>query len=469
MNSTALELAQAPNDRRPLASVSAEAAADVAIDVEAVGKCYRMYKRPQDRLKQALCLGRRRYFDEFWALRDVTFQLRRGQTIGIVGRNGSGKSTLLQMICGTLQPTLGSVTRHGRVAALLELGAGFNPDFTGRENVFLNAAIMGVSREEVAQRLDDILAFADIGAHIDQPVKTYSSGMFVRLAFSVIAHIDADILIIDEALSVGDAFFNQKCMRFLRRFRESGTILFVSHDSGAVVNLCDSAIWLERGTVRGMGPAKEICESYLASYYEAQQGPHAVRWQPKAAAGRTSALVDQRQKFLNHSQYRNDLRLFEFDESGASFGKGLGRISGVQFVDEQGVPLSWVVGGETVTVRIEARAEEAIDRPIIGFLVKDRLGQVLFSDNTCLSHAMQPVPLQPGDVLEARFTFQMPILRVGDYSVAVSLAEGTQDEHVQHHWIHDALVFKSVSSSVCTGLVGIPMLDITMHRKDCDV
>jgi lipopolysaccharide transport system ATP-binding protein len=437
----------------------------VVIDVNGLGKCYRMYKRPQDRLKQALAFGRRRYFDEFWALRDVSFQLPRGETIGIIGRNGSGKSTLLQLICGTLQPTLGSVTHHGRVAALLELGAGFNQEFTGRENVFLNAAIMGVPQEEVVRRLDEILAFADIGPHIDQPVKTYSSGMFVRLAFSVIAHIDADILIIDEALSVGDAFFNQKCMRFLRRFRETGTILFVSHDTGAVVNLCNQAIWLDRGHVRESGPAKEICESYLASYYEAQQGPHAVKLRAgETEKRRPTALVDQRLKYLNHSQYRNDLKLFEFNDRGASFGKGLGRVISTRFLDEQGAPLSWVVGGETVTLHIEAQADENISRPIVGFLVKDRLGQVLFADNTCLSYALHPVPLEPGDTLQAKFTFQMPILPVGDYSVTISLAEGTQEEHVQHHWIHDAILFKSLSSSVCTGLVGLPMLDIQMSR-----
>jgi lipopolysaccharide transport system ATP-binding protein len=259
-------------------------------------------------------------------------------------------------------------------------------------------------------------------------------------------------------------------MRFLRRFRETGTILFVSHDTAAVVNLCNSAIWLDRGAVRQIGPAKETCEAYLASYYEAQQGPHAAHLYASRPAKRPpSALVDQRQKYLNHSQYRNDLRLMEFDDSGAAFGKGRGRVTAAQFLDEQGAALSWVVGGETVTLRIEAQADESIGQPIIGFLVKDRLGQVLFSDNTCLTHASQPMPLEPGQSLEARFTFQMPILPTGDYSVAISLAEGTQAEHIQHHWIHDAIVFKSITSSVCTGLVGIPMLDITMDRKDCDV
>jgi lipopolysaccharide transport system ATP-binding protein len=437
-----------------------------ALAVDHVSKCYRLYHRPQDRLKQALSFGRRRYFDEFWALRDVRFDVRRGETVGIIGRNGSGKSTLLQIICGTLQPTIGSVTRYGRVAALLELGAGFNPEFSGRENIFINAAIMGLSHEEVTARLPQILAFAEIGEHIDQPVKTYSSGMFVRLAFSVIAHIAADILIIDEALSVGDAFFNQKCMRFLRRFREQGTILFVSHDTSAVMNLCDWVVWLDKGQVRARGAGKEVCEAYLAALYERQQGPHASSAATPTSTTRPvkAALVDQRLKYINASPYRNDLEVFPLNLHAGAFGKGGATIIGAQLLDEHGAPLSWIVGGETVTLQIDVEAHEPIDQPIVGFIVKDRLGQHLFSDNTCLSHTTRPVPVAPGDRLQARFTFQMPILPVGDYSIALSAASGSQKEHVQHQWIHDALVFRSNSSSICTGLVGIPMLDIEMRR-----
>src|SRR6266542_6439942 len=209
-------------------------APEVAISVRGVGKMYRIYDRPQDRLKQMLWRGRRTYGREFWALRDASFEVRKGETLGIIGRNGSGKSTLLQIIAGTLAPSEGEVTVNGRVAALLELGSGFNPEFTGRDNVFLNGSILGFSREEMAARFDEIAAFADIGEFIEQPIKTYSSGMVVRLAFAVIAHVDADILVIDEALAVGDACFTQKCMRFLRRFMEKGTVLFVSHDISSV-------------------------------------------------------------------------------------------------------------------------------------------------------------------------------------------------------------------------------------------
>jgi lipopolysaccharide transport system ATP-binding protein len=236
---------------------------DLAIGVQDLSKCYQIYDRPQDRLKQMLARSRRKYYREFWASRGVSFQVARGETVGIIGRNGSGKSTLLQMICGTLNPTSGSVRVNGKVAALLELGSGFNPEFTGRENVYMSAAIYGLTRDQVDSRFDKIAAFADIGDHIEQPVKNYSSGMYVRLAFAVIAHVDADILVIDEALAVGDAVFTQKCMRFIRSFKATGTLLFVSHDMNSVLNLCERVIWLHEGKLREAGPAKDIAENYL--------------------------------------------------------------------------------------------------------------------------------------------------------------------------------------------------------------
>ena len=217
---------------------------ETVIEVQDAGKCYLIYERPQDRLKQMLWCGHRRYYREFRALHEVSFSVRRGETVGVIGRNGSGKSTLLKLLCGTLKPTTGTLSVQGRIAALLELGTGFNPEFTGRENVYLNAAILGLSDAEIEQYLPEILAFADIGEFIDQPVKTYSSGMAVRLAFAVVAHVRADILVIDEALAVGDVFFVQKCMRFLRKFQKQGTLFFVSHDTGAVINLCDRVLWL---------------------------------------------------------------------------------------------------------------------------------------------------------------------------------------------------------------------------------
>ena len=228
-----------------------EPAADAAIEVSGLSKFYPIFERPSHRLLQMLWRGRRRYYREFHALDDVSFSVRRGATLGIVGRNGAGKSTLLQLICGTLTPSAGRVRVNGRVAALLELGAGFNPEFTGRENVVINAAILGLTPAEVDARLDAIFAFADIGEFVDQPVKTYSSGMYVRLAFSVAIHVSPDILVVDEALSVGDAFFQAKCMARIRRMLDDGvTLLFISHDIAAVKAICSEVLWLDHGRVR---------------------------------------------------------------------------------------------------------------------------------------------------------------------------------------------------------------------------
>jgi lipopolysaccharide transport system ATP-binding protein len=441
--------------------------ASASVSVRGLSKCYCVYDKPSDRLKQMLCRGRRRYYREFWALQDVSFDLAPGQTLGIIGRNGSGKSTLLQMLCGTLSPTCGEVRIKGRTAALLELGSGFNPEFTGRENVFMNAALLGLTPEEVDARFQDIVDFADIGEHIDQPVKTYSSGMYVRLAFAIIAHVDADILVIDEALAVGDAFFTQKCMRFLRQFQKTGTLLFVSHDTHSVIGLCTRALWLEKGTVVADGTPKDVCERYLEAFYEAQQGKSSTTAfrAPPAAVPEPEVMKDQRLEIVNQSELRNDLRVFKFNLEGSSFGLGGAQIIGVELLDRQRNPLSWIVGGETIILGVVVEVHEPLDSPIIGFLVKDRLGQAIFGDNTYLSYVDQPVACAKGEQLRAEFVFSMPILPAGTYSVTVAVANGTQQDHVQHHWIHDALFFKSESSMVATGLVGIPMLRIHLETS----
>lgn len=238
---------------------------DVVIQVQNLGKCYRIYDSPKDRLKQALWRGRRQYYREFWALRNISLEVRRGETLGIIGRNGSGKSTLLQMICGTLTPTEGSLQTHGRVAALLELGSGFNPEFTGRENVAINARLLGLSEKEVEEKFDDIVEFSEIGQFIDQPVKTYSSGMFVRVAFAIASHSDPDILIVDEALSVGDFAFQNKCITRIKQLRDKGmTLIFVSHDLSTLQLICNRAIWIHEGQLKAEGDPVQICQDYYA-------------------------------------------------------------------------------------------------------------------------------------------------------------------------------------------------------------
>ncbi len=448
---------------------------DLAIRVQNLSKCYEIYDRPQDRLKQSIRprlqrLARRevqKYYREFWALRDVSFAANRGETVGIIGRNGSGKSTLLQIICGTLSPSSGTVETNGRVAALLELGSGFNPEFTGRENVYMNGAVLGLTQNEIKARFDEIAAFADIGDFLDQPVKTYSSGMLVRLAFAVIAHVEADILIIDEALSVGDVFFVQKCMRFLRKFMERGTVLFVSHDTGAVLNLCQTAIWLHKGQIEAQGAPKTVTEKYLEKLYESQQG-QSVKLAPKEETPNLISKAssrDLRLDLVNQTEYRNAIELFSFDPNGACFGKMGILIDAVGLFDEAGSSLSWVVGGEPVSLRVQCRAVQDAFSPIVGFMLKDRLGQVVFADNTYLTYALRPIAVTVGECFQARFDFVMPVMPLGDYTVAVAVAEGTQAEHVQHHWIHEAIAFKVHSSSVCHGLIGVPMTNIELSRS----
>lgn len=446
---------------------------DIAIRVESVSKCYQVYGRPEDRLKQSIMprlqrlAGRapRAYYKEFWALRDVSLEIRRGETVGIIGRNGSGKSTLLQTICGTLTPTSGSIDVDGRVAALLELGAGFNPEFTGRENVYMSGAVLGLSREQVDQRFDDIVAFADIGDFIEQPVKTYSSGMYVRLAFAVIAHADADILVIDEALSVGDVFFGQKCMRFLRDFMKRGTVIFVSHDTSAVINLCERVVWMQGGQVRREGATKEVIAEYLEDlYYEDQAHDLDAATSSTLSAYAVPAMAprDMRQDLFDSSTLRNDIEVFAFNLESSGFGTGSARIIDVAVNDRDGRPLSWAVGGQPVTMAITCQANEDIHSPIIGFEMRDRLGQVIFAENTYLTTRSHPVPAMSGQVLKAVFEFRMPILRSGDYTFTAAVAEGTQEEHVQHHWLHEAMAIHVHASPICLGLMGVPMQDIRM-------
>lgn len=447
---------------------------DYAIRVANLSKCYQIYETPRDRLKQfilprvhrSLRLRPRQYFREFWALQEVSFEVKRGETVGIIGRNGSGKSTLLQMICGTLTPTNGSVQTQGRVAALLELGSGFNPEFTGRENVYMNASVLGLTKHEIDTRFTDIVNFADIGEFIEQPVKTYSSGMMVRLAFAVIAHVDADILVVDEALAVGDAFFTQKCMRYLRNFMKTGTVLFVSHDTASVRNLCSRAIWLEKGRVLQEGSPKEVCEDYLEAFYEAQQGKSTTTRIKVATSNSNVPLRDQRRDFINASNLRNDIQIFDFDPEAPSFGQGAAQVTDVKLLDVNGNPLAWIVGGEHVILQVKVLTRKFLDSPIIGFYIKDKLGQNLFGDNTFLSYYDKPVFCESGNSLKAEFSFQMPRLAAGDYSITVAIANGTQDDHVQHQWIHDAVFFKSETTSVCGGLLGVPMAGITLSIEE---
>lgn len=428
--------------------------AHLAVRVDGVGKCYAIYKSPADRMKQMFWPWRR-FHEEYWALRDVTLHVAKGETVGILGRNGAGKSTLLQLITGTLSPTLGQLTVTGRVAALLELGAGFNPEFTGRENVHLAATLLGLTELQIRERFDAITAFAGVGDFLDQPVKLYSSGMYSRLAFAVAAHVDADILIIDEILAVGDAAFTQKCMRFIDDFKKRGTILFVSHDPGAMAKLCDRILWLDGGGVRQEGPPKDVLEAYMAAIHaEGDAGQLRVggrrRGPPPPDAGKIPEPAA--------------VKVFDFDPDAPQFGAGGARVLDAALTTDggNGAVLS---GGQEVVLSVRAEILAPMQQPILGFIVKDRLGQIIFVENTFQPYPIQPRPLSPGEILAARFHFYMPHLADGDYAVSVAVAEGTEQAHVQHHWLHDALFFRVANTRPFRGLVAVPMLEITLKTE----
>jgi lipopolysaccharide transport system ATP-binding protein len=455
-----------------------EMCADRMISLSEVSKCHLIYERPEDRLKQIvvprirrlLGMAPKRFYSEFWALRDISVQVHKGETLGIIGRNGAGKSTLLQILCGTLNPTSGSVETKGRIAALLELGAGFNPEFTGRENVYFNAAVLGLEKRQIDERFEDIAAFADIGEFIDRPVKTYSSGMFVRLAFAVIAHVDADILVIDEALAVGDAVFNQKCMRFLRAFKQDKTLIFVSHDVQSVINLCDKAMWLERGTIRMLGQAKEVAEAYMEDAILEASAP-----QKKNVASAPVKMVSELSPRDTSSapvsttvaareaggDERQGITLFDNLAESAQFGLGKATISSVRLSHRDSGQEGVFRGGDPVSLKINASIGQDFANPIVGFAVKDRLGQWLFGENTHQCGEEAPQALKDR-LLVGSFQFTLPRLPSGAYSMMVAVAEGTPFQNLQHHWIHDALIFNVVDTKPGLGLVGIPFDSISL-------
>nr|WP_314605650.1 ABC transporter ATP-binding protein [uncultured Janthinobacterium sp.] len=430
---------------------------EIAIRVSNLSKRYEIYDTPRDRLKQFMLpraqrlLGRStgQYFREFWALNDVSFEIRRGETVGVIGRNGSGKSTLLQMICGTLTPTSGSIETSGRIAALLELGSGFNPEFTGRENIYMNASVLGLSIEEIDARYDDIVAFADIGQFVEQPVKTYSSGMYLRLAFAVIAHVDADILVVDEALAVGDAVFTQKCMRFIRKFQERGTLIFVSHDTASVQNLCRSGIWLKHGRVEQLGTAKAVSEAYLQYTLQEIYGAESKLTSIGGGADEAEAPV-LTSDYGTQASVRDNLS----DANGWKTGHAdIVSVTLTKLSDETDAVFE---GDERVRMTVRARAHQALERPILGFLVRDRLGQDLFGENTLHFTGLRPTPVAAGALFEGVFEFRLPMLPNGQYAVMASVADGDLQNHVQHHWLHDALIVNISSSKIRYGLVGLP-------------
>jgi len=385
--------------------------------VQNVSKLYRLYRRPADRLREMLPRARQRY-TEFWALRDISFQVEKGEMLALVGPNGCGKSTLLQIVSGILQPTSGRVVTRGRIAALLELGAGFNPEFSGRENVYLNGEILGLSRGEIDRAMPSIEAFAEIGEFIDRPVKEYSSGMYVRLAFSTAIHVEPEILIVDEALAVGDAVFANRCVRKFQELRERKiTVLFVSHDLGLVKQLSDRAILLLGGRMAAEGTPSDVINRYIGLVLEKQEPPN-----------------------KKEDRVRSSFR----------HGDGSSEILDVQLLNARGAAVASVASGEAITVRVRSRFRRAMADPMVGILIRTRIGMDVYGTNTRLEQA-ELGGFQEGDELTVDFAIEC-WLTPQQYTLTVA----TQNpDGSSHDWLDDAIAFEVVDTRVAAGVANL--------------
>jgi lipopolysaccharide transport system ATP-binding protein len=394
---------------------------ELAIDVRNVSKCYQIYGKPSDRLKQALyprvqrAVGTQagKYFREFWALRDVSFSVRPGEAVGIIGRNGSGKSTLLQLICGTLAPTAGEIETNGRIAALLELGSGFNPEFSGRENVYMNGAVLGLSEAEITERYERIVEFSEIGDFIDQPVKTYSSGMYMRLAFAVQAHIDASIVIIDEALTVGDVFFRQKCYARLDRLREDGAaILLVSHSMPDIEQYCERAVLLDHGVMRFIGTAPEAARHYyLLSRSNGSASAPGIRV-PATSLGEDPG---------SQAGDRPPVDAFIKMSDKVQIGNGQADCLGVAICNESGESRNSFRQGDLAVFYYEFELHDDIEAPICGIVIRNDRGIIVHGKNNWQFDSDVPVNLAQGTKILCKHEIKLD-LGPGEYTFEIGLA-----------------------------------------------
>ena len=458
---------------------------ELAVKIENLSKCYQVYERPHERLKQFVMprlrcfagLPAKHYYREFWALKSVSFEVKKGETVGIIGRNGSGKSTLLQIICGTLSPTSGSVTAHGRVAALLELGAGFNPEFTGRENVFMNASVLGLSKNEVDARFDEIAAFADIGEFIEQPVKTYSSGMIMRLAFAVAINVDPEILIVDEALSVGDELFQRKCFSRIETIRSAGaTILFVSHSGSTIVELCNHALLLDSGELLAMGVPKRIVGRYQKLLYAPQEKREAVRDEirqeeenaaeerskPYEFNSRTSVLLEELAQSLNIESKIHD-----------SFDPSLKPLSTIAYGSHDAIihdPAVHTLGGERVNNLTRGnvyffRYRVVFNRPAsnvkFGMLIKTTSGVELGGAISSSSKRTSSLYATTGNSFLVEFEFVCR-LNAGVYFMNAGVVGDVNGSETYLHRLVDVTMFRVMSE---TNNLGTGVIDFSCLSK----
>ena len=401
-----------------------------AVEFQGVSKSYAIYDAPGDRLKELLSFHRLTRHRDFWALHDISFEVKRGETYCIVGENGSGKSTMLQMIAGILPATSGTVTVNGRVSALLELGAGFNMEFSGRDNVYLNGSILGLTTRQIDERYKDIESFAEIGDFINQPVKTYSSGMVVRLAFAVAINVDPEILLVDEALAVGDIYFRQRCMRKVHELRSRGvTILFVSHAVSDVKAIGDRALWLDHGRIREIGEPDKVIAKYLAAMTEKDSTYLKAHAAGGSAGGSLSGPV--RAPEVVETIPNIDHR----------FGDGRAEILGIAVLGEHGRPIHMLEPNSRIVVRISVRAKDDLRLPNVGFMLRNQLGMDFSGTNTAREGCELP-PMHAGDVTTVDFHLDLPELYPASFSFSPAIADGPLDGYAMCDWIDNALALQ---------------------------
>ncbi len=409
---------------------------EIAISLKNISKCYKRYAHPVDRLKE-IFLPRKSRAEEFWALRNISLDIFRGETLGIVGQNGSGKSTLLQIIAGTLTPTTGKIEIGGRISALLELGSGFNPEFTGRQNVFFNGQVLGLSQKEILNKFDSIAAFADIGSFIDRPVNTYSSGMVVRLAFAVVANIDPTILIVDEALAVGDARFQARCMKRIRQLKDRGvTVLFVSHDASSVKMLCNRAVLMNRGVILDVNNPKQVINHYIALLSSEKK--------------EIDSLEDI---YKNNLVHRDEDRIIAKNDAVAKshrHGNKLAIIKSFKITDFTGKEIDKFITTERINIIVVVESRSKLSDLVVGISIRNLMGLTVYGTNTLLNDCRLPeVEAERQLVVK----FDVPCyLNKGIYTVTLGVHS---EEGLSYDWVDELIVFEVTNSNKCDGIVDL--------------
>lgn len=428
---------------------------DIIISVSDISKKYEIYDNEKQRFKETFSITRKKYHRDFYALNNINFDVLRGETVGIVGTNGSGKSTILKIITGVLEPTSGRVSVNGNVSALLELGAGFNMDYTGRENIYLNGRIMGFSREYMNERVNDILDFAEIGDYIDQPVKNYSSGMFARLAFAVAINVDPDILIVDEALSVGDIFFQNKCFKKFAELKSKGvTILFVSHDISSVRQMCSRVVWIERGKQVIFDDSDKVCDMYMD-----MRRKNANELVGDADSENEDQIQQQEAGKVVYPKMHPYETQFSTDKL---------EIMACFYTDKNGRVTSHLTIEEEYGVHVVIHLNENMHNLIAGIVMENEKGIPLYDINNYINQ-QQTFSGKAGDVLEIEYKFKLPRIMKGMYVLSTAIAEGTQEKNVIHTWLHGVGLIEVSNSGYNSSYIEIPAETTLKVRKYGDV